>query len=181
MKVQIVRCVSVLLMGILFLVLGDSALSILIVAVGVLFMVPGLTSLFTYYHHRHERPMFPFAALGSFLLGFWLAVSPDFFVGIFMYVLGGVLIALGVYQFAFLAMSARELPAAWVLYLFPSLVLLLGVFVIFNPFAAAALPFILIGVGCIVSALNDLIAICRGHKCRRKQDGNVIENVTIIE
>ena len=110
MNTQIIRCISTLLIGVLFLILGDSALSLLVTLVGVLFMVPGIVSLTTYFRHRDQRPIFPFAGLGSLLLGLWLVVAPTFFVGIFMYVLGGVLTALGMYQLVMLIISSRLLP-----------------------------------------------------------------------
>lgn len=174
MNIQIVRSISVLLIGVLFLVLGDSALSMLVVVVGVLLMVPGVWALASYVRHIEQRSMFPLAALGSFVLGLWMTVSPDFFVSFFMYVLGGILVALGVYQLAGLVVSSRLLPVAWPLYAMPVLVLLLGLFVLFNPFQAAALPFILIGIGCVISAVNDLVAALRLAK-RRKYEGRTIE------
>lgn len=164
MNVQIVRSISVLLMGVLFLVLGDSALSILVIAVGALLMLPGLVSLVSYIRHMAQRRMFPLAALGSFILGLWMVVAPAVFVGFFMYVIGGVLVALGIYQLAGLSVSSRVVPVAWPLYVLPGIVLLLGIFVLFNPFEAAALPFILMGIGCIISALNDVIAAVRTAK-----------------
>lgn len=170
MNVQIVRSISVLLIGLLFIILGDNALNMLIVAVGALLMIPGLYSLVSYLRHLEQRPMFPLAALGSFLLGLWLVLSPSFFVGIFMYVIGGVLVALGVYQLATLAVSSRALAVAWPLYVLPVLVLVLGLFVLFNPFKAAALPFILIGIGCVVSAINDIIAAWRTAKQPKDKD-----------
>lgn len=167
MNVQIVRSISVLLIGVLFIVLGDSALNMLIIAVGALLMIPGCYSLVSYLRRLEQRPMFPLAALGSFLLGLWLVISPSFFVEIFMYVIGGILVALGVYQLATLASSSRALPVAWPLYVFPVLVLVLGMFVLFNPFEAAALPFILIGIGCVISAINDIVAVWRTAKQRK--------------
>lgn len=174
MNVQIVRSISVLLMGVLFLVLGDSALSVLVVAVGALLMIPGLVSLVSYIRHIEQRRMFPLAALGSFVLGLWMAVSPAVFVGFFMYLVGGVLVALGIYQLAGLSVSSRVMPVSWPLYVLPGLVLLLGIFVLFNPFEAAALPFILIGIGCIISALNDVVAAVRTAK-QRKHSKQLIE------
>lgn len=156
-----------LLIGVLFLVLGDSALSVLVMAVGALLMIPGVFALVSYVRHMEQRRMFPLAALGSFVLGLWMVVSPEVFVGFFMYVVGGVLVALGIYQLAGLSVSSRMLPVAWPLYVLPVLVLLLGLFVLFNPFEAAAIPFILIGVGCIISAVDDMVAAIRAVKQRK--------------
>lgn len=180
MNSQIIRCISIFLIGVLFLILGDSALSLLITIVGILFMVPSMASLITYIRERHQHPTFPFASVGSFLLGLWLALSPTFFVGIFMYLIGGILTAIGIYQLAILISSTRMMPASWPLYLFPTLVLLLGLFVLFNPFEAASLPFILIGIGCIISALNDLIDIYRNSKNKKKTTNNAVEDAQIV-
>lgn len=181
MNVQIVRCISVLLIGILFLLLGDSALSMLVIAVGLLLMIPGVWALVSYIRHIEQRPMFPLAALGSFILGLWMAVSPAFFVSFFMYVLGGVLVALGIYQLATLVVSSRLLPVVWPLYAMPVLVLLLGLFVLFNPFKAASLPFVLIGVGCIFSAINDLVAAIRASRQRKELKHTIdIEDAEVV-
>jgi uncharacterized membrane protein HdeD (DUF308 family) len=181
MNIQVVRSISVLLIGLLFLILGDSALSILVMAVGALLMIPGMVSLISYIRHIEQRRMFPLAAFGSFVLGLWMVIAPAFFIGFFMYVLGGVLVALGIYQLATLSVSSRLLPVSWPLYVLPVFVLLLGLFVLFNPFQAAALPFILIGVGCIISAINDFIAALRSMK-QQKENRKLteIEDAEII-
>ena len=161
MNVQVVRCISMLLIGVAFFVLGGKAISVLVVIVGVLLMVPGMWALVSYVQHVKQRPMFPLAALGSSILGLWMVMSPLFFVSFFMYVLGVVLVALGVSQLAALVVSSHLLPMRWPMYMLPVLVLLLGMFVLLNPFEAASIPFILIGIGCVVSAVGDLIAAIR--------------------
>ena len=182
MNVQIVRSLCVLLIGFLFLALGDSALSMLVVAVGILLMIPGVFSLVSYLRHLEQRPMFPLAALGSFVLGLWMVMSPAFFVGFFMYIVGGVLVALGIYQLAGLSVTSRALSVAWPLYVLPVIVLLVGLFVIFNPFEAAALPIILIGVGCIISSVNDIIAALRSAKLQKKnKQKNEYADAEIVE
>lgn len=182
MNVQLVRSISILLIGVLLVTLGYQAINILIIAVGILFMIPGFYSLFTYFRHRHSHPMFPFAALGSFLLGFWLVLSPSFFVGIFMYVLGAVLVVLGIHQLATLSTSRHIVPVPGGLYVFPIAVLLMGLFIFFNPFEAASLPFIVIGIGCLVSSLSDIIQLIRMGKHRSTDLRNIeIEDAEVVE
>ena len=181
MKVQFVRSICILLIGILLIALGYQAINILIVAAGVLFMIPGFYSLLTYFRHLHTHPMFPFAALGSFLLGIWLVVSPSFFVGIFMYVLGAVLVILGIYQLASFSTSSSILPVPGILYILPVAVLLLGIFVLFNPFKAASIPFVLLGIGCIISSLNDIIQLIRMGRHRSNVHSVKIEDSEILE
>ena len=109
-------------------------------------------------------------------------MSPAFFVGFFMYIVGGVLVALGIYQLAGLSVTSRALSVAWPLYVLPVIVLLVGLFVIFNPFEAAALPIILIGVGCIISSVNDIIAALRSAKLQKKsKQKNEYADAEIVE
>lgn len=180
MKTHIIRCISVLLVGVCLLVLGEEAPKLLVTLVGILFMIPGVVSLVNYLRHLDQSPVFPFAAAGSFLLGLWLAVSPAFFVSLFMYILGGVLVVLGGYQLWVLFASSKQHPTPWGLYISPALVLLLGALVLFNPFKVASIPFIIVGVGCIFSAANDLVAIYRQSKCKPSKDDSV-EDAKIIE
>ena len=74
-----------LAIGILLVVWPEAAIIYLVITVGVLFLLPGLFGLFSYYAaSRHKdvemRRSFPIVALGSTLLGFWLMIMPEFFV-----------------------------------------------------------------------------------------------------
>ena len=87
---------------------------------------------------------FPIVSLGSLLFGLWLMISPAFFVGILMYVLGAVLVFAGISQIAHL-LSARSYAAVpFGYYVMPVLILLAGLVVLANPFAAATIPFIIL-------------------------------------
>ena len=121
---------------------------------------------------------FPIAGLGSLLFGLWLMIMPAFFVGILMYVLGAVLVLAGISQIVNLsaARSWTVVPGGF----FVVLVLIAGVVVLFNPFTAATVPFIILGVSSIVYGLSDLVNIIR---FRQKKDIQtpIIEDVTPIE
>lgn len=72
-----------LAIGILLVVWYEAAIIYLVITVGVLFLLPGLFGLFSYYAaSRHKdaemRRSFPIVALGSTLLGFWLMIMPNF-------------------------------------------------------------------------------------------------------
>ena len=92
-----------LAIGILLVVWPEAAIIYLVITVGVLFLLPGLFGLFSYYAaSRHKdvemRRSFPIVALGSTLLGFWLMIMPEFFVNILMYLLGALLVLGGLSQ-----------------------------------------------------------------------------------
>ena len=152
------------------------------ITIGVLFLLPGLIGVFGYLataKRREEagiRSAFPVAAVGSALLGFWLMIMPDFFITTLMYVLGVLLVLAGLSQlFNFIF---TKVP--FLMYVVPVLVLLAGIVVLANPFQAAAVPFIILGISSIVYALTDLFRLIRYKK--KVLDKEVeIEDITPIE
>ena len=74
----------------------EAAINYLIMAIGALFAIPGIISIFSYLSRRgsgpEANPIFPVDAAGSILLGAWLMIMPSFFVNILMYILGGLLV-----------------------------------------------------------------------------------------
>lgn len=171
-----------LAVGILLVVWPDMAINYLVITVGVLFLIPGLAGVFSYFLSMRKRQrtkaMFPVAALGSALLGIWLIVMPMFFVTILMYVLGVLLLLGGVSQIAGFAAASNysRVPAG--MYVFPILVMIAGVVVLFNPFEAAAVPFVVLGVSFIVYSLIDIFRLIRFRKEAFRSD---IQNITPIE
>ena len=174
MNYSIIRCICALVIGVLLVAWPEAAILYLVITIGVLFLVPGLFSVFGYLiRGKQDGSRFPIAGLGSLLFGLWLMIMPAFFVGILMYVLGAVLVLAGISQIVNLS-AARS----WTVV--PVLVLIAGIVVLFNPFTAAAVPFIILGVSSIVYGLSDLINIIRFRQ--KKEPGMPeIEDITPIE
>lgn len=181
MNYSVIRCICALVLGILLVVWPEAAIIYLVIAVGVLFLVPGLLSVFGYLSRGRQQGMpFPVAGLGSLLFGLWLMIMPAFFVGILMYVLGAVLVLAGVSQVVNLSAARSWTVVPGGFFVVPVLVLLAGIVVLFNPFTAAAVPFIVLGVSSIVYGLSDLVNIVR---FRQKPEPAVaeIEEITDVE
>jgi len=117
------------------------------------------------------------------LFGLWLMVSPAFFVGILMYVLGAVLVFAGISQIVGLMGARSHAEVAFGFYVMPVLILLAGIVVLVNPFAAASVPFIILGVSSAVYGITELINIYKFRKKEEKAPVNevMIEDVTPIE
>ena len=104
-------------------------------------------------------------------------VYNEFFVNILMYLLGALLV-LGVLSQLINFISVRQaVKVPLLFYLVSVLILASGVVILFNPFQAATVPFIVLGVTAIVYAVNDLIRLLFYHRKRNKN----ITDVTIIE
>ena len=181
MNYAMMRCVSAIIIGVFLMVWPEAAVLYLVIAIGAMFFLPSLYSLVGYFMKgRQAGRYFPIVSLGSLLFGLWLMVSPGFFVGILMYVLGAVLVLAGISQIANL-MSARSFAVVpFEYFVLPILVLLAGLVVLVNPFAAASMPFIILGVSSAVYGITELISL---YKFKQKPtNGQVmIEDVTPIE
>lgn len=184
MNYSVIRGICAIIMGVLLVAWPEAAIVYLVIAIGAMFLVPSLFSLVGYFvKGRQMRMMFPIISLGSLLFGLWLMVSPAFFVGILMYVLGAALVFAGISQIVQLvnARGWTQVPVGY--YIMPILILLAGLIVLLNPFAAAAIPFIILGVSSIVYGVTDIINLIRFHKKEEKiaEHEVVIEDVTPIE
>ncbi len=184
MNYGIMRCVSAIAIGLLLMVWPEAAIIYLVIAIGAMFFLPSLFSLVGYFMKGRQLGMyFPIISLGSLLFGLWLMVSPAFFVSILMYVLGVVLVFAGISQIANLlnARSHTVVPLGY--YIMPVLILLAGIVVLANPFAAASVPFIILGVSSAIYGITELINIYKFRKKEEKVPMNevMIEDVTPIE
>lgn len=181
MNYGIMRCVSAIVIGVLLMVWPEAAILYLVIAIGVMFFLPSLFSLVGYFMKGRQAGMyFPVISLGSLLFGLWLMVSPAFFVGILMYVLGAVLVFAGISQIVTLLSARSHSAVALGYFVMPVLILLAGLVVLVNPFAAATIPFFILGVSSTIYGITELINI---YKFRKKEVKTeiVIEDVTPIE
>ena len=184
MNYAMMRCVSAIAIGVLLMVWPEAAILYLVIAIGAVFFLPSLFSLIAYFMKGRQLGMyFPIVSLGGLLFGLWLMISPAFFVGILMYVLGAVLVFAGISQVVNLLGVRSYASVSQGFFVTPILILLAGLIVLVNPFAAATIPFIILGVSSTVYGIIELINI---YKFRKKEEKVmptevVIEDVTPIE
>lgn len=165
-----------LVVGILLVAMPGVAAVYLVVSIGVLFLLPGLVGIVSYFvalHHgeANSHSLFPIVAVGSILFGLWLIIMPAFFIEIIMYILGVLLVLAGLNQLAAFVSVRAHASVAYGWYIIPVLVLIAGLVILFNPFQAAELPFIVLGTAFIVYSVTDLIRLFK----YRKYDNSVTE------
>ena len=166
MNYSMARCVSAIAIGLLLMMWPEAAILYLVIAIGAMFFLPSLISLIGYFKKRDEqRGYFPIVSLGSLLFGLWLMISPAFFVGILMYLLGAVLVFAGISQIVGLLDARSYANVSTGFMVMPVLILLSGLLVLVNPFAVASVPFIILGVSSTVYGVTELINF---YKFRRK-------------
>lgn len=161
----VVRSICVILIGVLMVVLREAFMPVIIQVIGATFIVSGIISLFNVYvlHKRKLSKLFDTivlatAGVAGVALGGWLMLSPGFFLSLLMLLLGLLLLAMGLYQLVTLLVAQRRLGLNFYMYVVPLLLLAMGVLVIVNPFEAASIPFIVVGIGAILAGVSDLIS-----------------------
>ena len=162
------------------------------IASGALFLVSGLTSVIAYYTEKHraesdgERksimmPTFPIVGAGSMILGAVLMLMPASFVTGMMYSLAAILILGAVNQFVHLISILRHTRIPFLFWLFPTVVLLLGIYMIARPQEMSALPFRILGWGLMVYAAFEIVCGIKVYSTRRTLDQQLQEQHRQIE
>ena len=157
----VVRGAFAMLLGFVLIVWPEAAIIYLVVTVGILFILPGLFAILSYFTRPKdmfgEKKTFPIEGAGSVLFGAWLVIMPDFFVNIFMYVLGALLVIAGGQQLASLILARKWSRVPWGFYLMPTLVLITGVMILAYPFEAMANTFVIFGIASLFYGICEVI------------------------
>ena len=184
------RAVCALVIGLVLVLFPNQAAEYLVITVGVIFLIPSLLSIIGYFAWRGERPVrFPLLGIGSLLFGLWLIAMPGFFADLLTYVLGFILVMGGVQQLASLSSARRWMRVPAGFYVVPVLILLAGLFALFNPLGARSTAFVVIGVSSLVYALSELVNWFGFSRKRPKEpsspqrlsDGAEVEDAEIVE
>ncbi len=164
----ILRGIFALVLGIVLIMWPEIAVTYLVIAIGILFIVPGAYSVLSFFFRKRDefspKHTFPIEAAGSILFGVWLVVMPGFFVNIFMYILGALLVIAGIQQLVFLARARKWSTVGWGFYVMPVLILLTGILILAYPFEAATNTFIIFGIAAVFYGICELVNSYRFRK-----------------
>lgn len=158
----VLRGAFAIILGLVLVLWPEAAINYLVIVIGVLFIVPGVISLVSYFRAKSRdagfSPNFPIEAAGSVIFGLWLVSMPAFFVNILMYVLGVLLILAGIQQIVSLTSARKRVQISSLFYIFPILILICGVVILSSPFAAAASAFMFLGIVALAYGLGELFS-----------------------
>ena len=184
---SIFRALCAIIVGVLLIKYPDNSVTWLTMAVGALFLLSGIIALIAYWQARRHageytitdkegriisggQPTFPIVGLGSVILGLILVLTPHAFINGLMYMLAAILILGGINQLTAL-LSARRLGTIplgyWV---WPSLILLTGLFVVLKPMETASIPLLILGWCSMLYGVIELINALKIHRIRKAAD-----------
>lgn len=176
----LLRAISVSVMGVLLIAYKEQWAGALVVGVGVVFALFGLSSVISWLIKKNldRNPgFFPVLGVAGVVLGVMLIVAPETFVNAFVYIAGALLVFFALIELFSLVSMRNDVKLPGWFFVTPVVALLLGGFALWNPTEAAALPFLLISIGCIVCGLGWIIAtivwMIRSRKTSRANESSV--------
>ena len=174
---SIFRAVCAIIVGVLLIQYREQTVTWITIAIGVLFFLSGVISLASYWAAKRNAekmqgqilsdsngkpimgmmPKFPLVSVGSLILGLLLALMPQVFIAWLMFILAFILILGALTQFVNLASAAKMGRVGILFWLFPSVLLLLGLLTIIKPSAIASAPLFIIGWGMLIYGVVEFL------------------------
>ena len=189
---SIFRALCAIAVGVLLVKYPQDGVTWLTMAIGALFLLSGIIALIAYWQARRHageytitdqqgrvvrggQPTFPIVGAGSVILGLVLTLSPNAFVNGLMYMLAAVLILGGVTQLMALIAARRLGSIPFGYWVMPSVILLVGLFVILKPSESSELPLQVLGWCSILYGVVELINVLKIHRVRKAAEASVTE------
>jgi uncharacterized membrane protein HdeD (DUF308 family) len=189
---SVFRSICAIAIGIMLVKYPGNTVTWITVAIGILFLLSGIISIVVYLHTLRQankqeslpdgayltdaegnrmaivKPTFPIVGIGSAILGLLLALTPNVFNTALMYIIGLILILGAINQFMNL-LSVRSFgKIGFGFWVFPSVILLAGIFVIIKPLAPAAMAMVVLGWCSLLYGVTELINAIKIHNEKRK-------------
>ena len=179
------RAICAIAVGILLIKYPDNTVTWLTVAIGVLFFISGIISMVVYVNARKhvseykitdaegnvvagERPTFPIVGVGSIILGAILALTPNIFITALMYIIGGMLILGAINQYMNLVNARKYGKIGFGYWIFPSVILLTGLYVMLRPMDPASVAMLILGWCTLLYGVTEMINSLKFHSDKRK-------------
>ena len=159
------RALIALVIGVLMVISPEKALTTVVKVIAAFLLASGLVSLFVGLRDKEKGalPLMSFNALVDVLLGLALFLFPGFIAKFMIYLIGFVLLAFGVVQIAALFGARRIIGLGLGAFILPTVVTLVGGFILFNPFAESVMVMIA-GAALIVYGASEFLSSWRVKK-----------------
>ena len=184
---SIFRAICAIAIGIMLIKYPDNTVTWITVAIGILFLLSGVISMVVYFNAcKHvseykitdengqviagDKPTFPLVGLGSIILGLMLAITPNIFITALMYIIGAILILGAINQFMVLVRARRFGSLSFAYWIFPSIILLTGLYVIIKPMSPASIAMTILGWCSLLYGVTEIINSLKIQSNKRKAE-----------
>ena len=195
---SVFRALCAIVIGVLLVKFPQDGVTWLTMAIGALFLLSGIIALIAYWQaKRHAgeytitdqqgrvvrggQPTFPIVGAGSVILGLVLTLSPNAFVNGLMYMLAAVLILGGVTQLMALVAARRLGSIPFGYWVMPSVILLMGLFIVLKPFESAETSLQVLGWCSMVYGVIELVNALKIYRVRKASEGREVKEISEVK
>jgi uncharacterized membrane protein HdeD (DUF308 family) len=178
---NLIRGIVSIAIGIAIIVVPDLSINLVIQVLGGLLILDGLINLFSNLINKSKQQSIMFVVprgTTNLIFGAILVLFPSFIVGIFVFLIGFILIIAGGSQLIAQFSGRNILGLSWLITIFSFIALIAGIFMLTNPFKSAVTILIFFGV---VIALYGIGEVIWSFKIRKFQKQNPAEQPNIID
>ena len=189
------RALSALAIGVMMVLRPDNALTTVVKVIAAFILASGVVSLIVGLKEKKNGslPLMSFNALVDIIIGIVLFSAPGFVAKFIIYLIGFVLLGFGIMQILALFSAKRVMGLGLGAFILPTVVTLVGGFLLFNPFAESVMVMIA-GAAIIVYGASELLSSWKMKKAideyeihqapvqeQPAQQENPLENVKDVE
>ena len=189
------RALIALAIGIMMVLRPDNALTTVVKVIAAFILASGVVSMIVGLKEKKNGslPLMSFNALVDIIIGIVLFSAPGFVAKFIIYLIGFVLLGFGIMQILALFSAKRVMGLGLGAFILPTVVTLVGGFLLFNPFAESVMVMIA-GAAIIVYGASELLSSWKMKKAideyeihqapvqeQPAQQENPLENVKDVE
>ena len=189
------RALIALAIGVMMVLRPDNALTTVVKVIAAFILASGVVSLIVGLKEKKNGslPLMSFNALVDIIIGIVLFSAPGFVAKFIIYLIGFVLLGFGIMQILALFSAKRVMGLGLGAFILPTVVTLVGGFLLFNPFAESVMVMIA-GAAIIVYGASELLSSWKMKKAideyeihqapaqeQPVQQENPLENVKDVE
>ena len=154
------RAIAAIALGIVMILAGERAMNAVVKILAIFVIASGIVSLILSFKRSQDsaRPLMITNAIFDLLIGLCLFIFDSFFADLFIYLIGFILMAFGIFQIVALSSANRIVKLGWFSFLMPVVVTVIGLFLLFNPVFAKAWISILAGAALVVYGASELLS-----------------------
>ena len=189
------RALIALAIGVMMVLRPDNALTTVVKVIAAFILASGVVSLIVGLKEKKNGslPLMSFNALVDIIIGIVLFSAPGFVAKFIIYLIGFVLLGFGIMEILALFSAKRVMGLGLGAFILPTVVTLVGGFLLFNPFAESVMVMIA-GAAIIVYGASELLSSWKMKKAideyeihqapaqeQPAQQENPLENVKDVE
>lgn len=155
--------VAAIVIGLLFVIWPGNVIQWAVLFIGIISLLAGIIQVIVYFTNRNREGKQQSGLLWMGILtlvwGALLLLQPAVWVNLFMVVMSVPMILLAISQLVLLVRKRRSgFIVPWVYYIFPVLLLLAGITVMFNPFVTAVWLVFFVGIWVLAYGVVEMIS-----------------------